>query len=227
MDAPGNGDGSSDEDGLIAKVIPLRRRDGGDAWARSFDPPADGVFEPPEDPEPLGEYSVWETPTAQLVRREPAKRPVSAHGHWPRLPRWVGPQRWMALGALPVVGLAVAALSALPLGGSRHAPLAIGRVTSPPGLGQTLGSVTGPRPSSRGDAVSRRQTRDGSGAVAEERRRGQGTPTPEPTSPSTSPTVSVASSPPSSTSTPTPSQNASVTSVPAVASAAREFGFER
>ena len=56
---------------MIAEVIPLRRRTpdhGSSSYER--DPTHSGVFDPPPDPEPPEEYSVWERPTAELLRRE-------------------------------------------------------------------------------------------------------------------------------------------------------------
>ena len=228
MDTPGDGDGSCSDDGLIAKVIPLRRRDGGDAWEPSVDPSPRDIFEPPQDPEPLGEYSVWETPTAELVRREPPGRRARGLGYWSRVPRGAGRQRWLALAALGVVGLAVAVLSALPLGRSGHAPLTIGRVSPSAGLGQTLGGVLGPRPSSRSSAASKRHAPNRIAAAATGRR---GAPAsrpaaPERTAPAVSSAVSVAYSSPSASPSPSTSARASASTARAVATAAREFGFE-
>ena len=39
-------------------------------------PPA--FFDPPEEPEPLVEYSIWERPTAELIRREEPEPPRPA-----------------------------------------------------------------------------------------------------------------------------------------------------
>ena len=228
MDTPRDGDGSSSDDGLIAKVIPLRRRDGGDAWERSVDPSRCDIFEPPQDPEPLGEYSVWETPTAELVRREPPRRRARGLGYWSTVRHGAGRQRWLALAAVGLVGLAVAVLSALPLGRSGHAPVTIGRVSPSVGLGQTLGGISGPRPLSHASAASKHRVRDRIAAAASGRR---GAPAARPAAPrraapAVNSAVSVAYSSPSETPTRSTSPSASATAAPAVATAAREFGFE-
>jgi hypothetical protein len=69
LDPPRDGDRSSGEDGMIAEVIPLRRRTP-DAGRHEGEPTHSGMFDPPPDPEPPEEYSVWERPTAELLRRE-------------------------------------------------------------------------------------------------------------------------------------------------------------
>ena len=71
MGPPRDGDRSSREDGMIAEVIPLRRRTP-DHGSRPEDREHthSGVFDPPPEPEPPEEYSVWERPTAELLRRE-------------------------------------------------------------------------------------------------------------------------------------------------------------
>jgi hypothetical protein len=81
LDAPRDGDRSSREDGMIAEVIPLRRRTpehGSSSEERS--PAHSGVFDPPPDPEPPEEYSVWERPTAELLRRDRADHLVPSNG---------------------------------------------------------------------------------------------------------------------------------------------------
>ena len=71
MGPPRDGDRSSREDGMIAEVIPLRRRTPDHrSSSREGEPAHSGVFDPPPDPEPPEEYSVWERPTAELLRRE-------------------------------------------------------------------------------------------------------------------------------------------------------------
>src|SRR2546427_7821647 len=64
---------------MIAEVIPLRRRAHHAAWTTHGEtgPSHSGVFDPPPDPEPPEEYSVWDRPTAELVRRQPRDRLVS------------------------------------------------------------------------------------------------------------------------------------------------------
>jgi hypothetical protein len=55
---------------MIAEVIPLRRRAPDHGTSSDEEPAHSGLFDPPPDPEPSEEYSVWERPTAELVRRE-------------------------------------------------------------------------------------------------------------------------------------------------------------
>jgi len=72
---PPEDEDSTGEDELLAQVIPLRRRateQVGDlelSPITPLGPPPTGVFDPPEDPEPAGGYSVWEQPIAELIRR--------------------------------------------------------------------------------------------------------------------------------------------------------------
>jgi hypothetical protein len=227
MDTPGEGEGSSSDDGLIAKVIPLRRREAGDAWERSLDPSPCDIFEPPQDPDPLGEYSVWETPTAELVRREPPRHRAWGLGYWSRFRREPGRQRWLALAALGLVGLAVAVLSALPLGRNGHAPVTIGRVSPSVGLGQTLGGISAPRPSSRAsDTRHRPNNRIAAATSGRQEARVARPAAPHRPAPAVDSAVSVAYSSHSATPTPSTSPSASTTATPAVATAAREFGFE-
>src|SRR6516164_9074058 len=54
---------------MIAEVIPLRRRTP-EHGSGQREPTHSGLFDPPPDPEPPEEYSVWERPTAELVRRQ-------------------------------------------------------------------------------------------------------------------------------------------------------------
>ena len=55
---------------MIAEVIPLRRRTPEHGSSSDEEPTHSGLFDPPPDPEPPEEYSVWERPTAELLRRE-------------------------------------------------------------------------------------------------------------------------------------------------------------
>jgi hypothetical protein len=230
MDTPGDGDGSSSDDGLIAKVIPLRRRDAGHAWERSYDPPGSDIFEPPDDPEPLAEYSVWETPTAQLVRREPPRRPALAVGAWSRFPHEARRHRLLTVVAvLGAVGLTVIALGVLPLGHGGRAPAAVGQLDSPAGLGQTLGASATSRVTPAPErARSQRRARAHTAAAKTHRHRATSQTLPaDHVSPSASANVTVAySSPPPASPTSTPTSNGSEAEPSAVA-AEREFGFER
>jgi hypothetical protein len=66
-----------DSDGFtedeLAQIIPLRRRahEPPDRDPYTGESERVGVFDPPEEPEPAREYSVWEQPIAELIRREP------------------------------------------------------------------------------------------------------------------------------------------------------------
>lgn len=230
MDAPGDGDGSSIDDGLIAEVIPLRRRDAGDAWERSFDPPVSDVFDPPPEPEPFGEYSVWDRPTAELVRREPPRRPALTVGAWSRFPHGARRHRLPAVVALGAMGLSVIALGLLPLGHSGRSPVAVGQLNSPTGLGQTLGTIATSRatPPAETTRSQRRSPAHAAAATTHRHRASSQTLLADHLSPSANANVTVAYSNPSSVSPPRAAiSNGSGTGTPAIATAAREFGFER
>jgi hypothetical protein len=67
---PRDGDGisSEDEDGLVAQIIPLRQREQGSGEDFQVPETLDDSL-PPAGDEPLSERSVWEQPTAELLRR--------------------------------------------------------------------------------------------------------------------------------------------------------------
>lgn len=67
---PRDGDGASseDEDGLVAQIIPLRQREQGSGEDFQVPETLDDSL-PPAGDEPLSERSVWEQPTAELLRR--------------------------------------------------------------------------------------------------------------------------------------------------------------
>lgn len=80
MRPPGEDHQSGGEQEL-AQVIPLRCRAHDQDQAAEISPitprgqAPTAVFDPPADPEPPGEYSVWEQPIAELIRRgEPEPR---------------------------------------------------------------------------------------------------------------------------------------------------------
>jgi hypothetical protein len=228
MKAPGDGDDGSSHDDLIAEVIPLRRRLSGKEWQDSRAPPSYGVFEPPREPEPLGEYSVWETPASELVRREPPRSRARGLGPHLRLRRGALRQPWLAVGALLAIGLGVIALTAEPFGQRARAPVAVGQLNSPAGLGQALGDLTTRAPSSsRGGSVSsRRRTPSRSTATGT-----HGHDTTPSHAPATDRVVSSATTSASVSSTPSASASAGggqgrAAGAP-IATAAREFGFER
>jgi hypothetical protein len=230
MDAPGDGDGSSSNDGLIAEVIPLRRRSPGDARERSFEPPVSDVFDPPPEPDPLGEYSVWERPTAELVRREPPRSPALAVGAWSRFPLGARRHRLVAVAVLGAVGLSVIALSVLRHGHSGRSPVAVGQLDSPAGLGQKLGTIATSRPTPAADRTgSQRRLHVHAPAAATRRHRATSqTLIADHVSPSANTNVTVVYSSASSASpTSTAPSNGGGAGAPAMATAAREFGFER
>ena len=231
MDTPGDGDGSSSDDGLIAKVIPLRRRDAGGAWGPSHDPPRSDIFEPPDDPDPLAEYSVWETPTAQLVRREPPRRPALAVGAWSRFPHGARRHGLLAVAALGAVCLSAIAFSVLPLEHNGRSPVAVGQLGSPAGLGGTLGTIATSRPTPHAAerARSQRLARAHTAAAAMHRHRASSeTLVADHVSPSANANVTVAYlSPPPASPPRTAASNRSEAGISATAAAEREFGFER
>jgi hypothetical protein len=108
MSRPRDGDQSSSEDGTLAQIIPLRRRapDGETPDAQPQEP--SGVFDPPDEPEPLAGYSVWERPAAELIRREQPEPPRPAA-------RIAGALRSSALTPRPFL-LSAAAVSAVAIG---------------------------------------------------------------------------------------------------------------
>lgn len=232
MTRPGDGDGSSSEDGLIAEIIPLRRREPGETREAAYDPPPSKVFDPPRDPEPPGEYSVWETPTAELLRREPPRTRASGVGRWFKAPRSARGYRWLALVALAAVGLSVIALIAVLPGRRGPSPLAVGQLPSSPGLGQALGGVTTswPRPRQREKSASHRRPRYHASVAAAGRHASRGPRTPAPDRVAPSGTASASVTYPG-TASPSPTsvngQRGNAPGAPVIATAAREFGFER
>ena len=75
---PGEGGDRGDDDGLVAQVIPLRRRD--QDTARAPEPPSPsalptwGVFDPPEEPLPLRARTVWGGLISPLARKPSSAR---------------------------------------------------------------------------------------------------------------------------------------------------------
>ena len=80
-------------------------------------PPA--FFDPPEEPEPLVEYSIWERPTAELIRREEPEPPRPAAKIAGALRTWRPSPRLWLLSAATVSVVAIAAVLALTLGSQR------------------------------------------------------------------------------------------------------------
>jgi hypothetical protein len=71
MSPPPGGDQSSSEDGTLAQIIPLRRRDPG--GETPFGQPSDGsgIFDPPDEPEPLKPRL-----TLRQKRLDPSPQPI-------------------------------------------------------------------------------------------------------------------------------------------------------
>jgi hypothetical protein len=69
---PRDGEGTppGNDDELLAKVIPLRRRGTDPAEPQILADEPRGVSDPPEDPPALIEWSIWEPPPAELNWRE-------------------------------------------------------------------------------------------------------------------------------------------------------------
>jgi hypothetical protein len=130
---PRDGDGPpSDEDGLLAQVIPLRQRERGSAEDRLQGPESlDDGFLPPGEA-PVAERSVWDQPTGELRRRRPAE---SDSGHR-QMPWANGTGRpasafsWWLL-VVAATGLVVVTVLALALGGAlRDEARSVPRATS-------------------------------------------------------------------------------------------------
>jgi hypothetical protein len=117
MSPPPGGDQSSSDDGTLAQIIPLRRRDPGSHTPCDRPSDASGVFDPPDEPEPLNEYSVWERPAAELIRRQPDVPRASAHA--PGAPTTASSSRRLWLGAATIVLLTIGAVLALSLASQR------------------------------------------------------------------------------------------------------------
>lgn len=102
---------------MIAEVIPLRRRahDG-----TSTPPEAEhcSVFDAPPDPQPPQEYSVWERPTAQLIRRQAPEELASVKRRRLGLPVQAIARSWAGGGAAALL-LALAATALITTGAQR------------------------------------------------------------------------------------------------------------
>jgi hypothetical protein len=224
---PADGDHSSGEQALVAQVIPLRRR-GVHAELRHEEPAHSGVFDPPPEPEPPEEYSVWECPTAELIRRIPShqapritsRRLASPHG-----------RRW-AIAAAAAVLLCAVAFGVATSGSQRRAQRSAALTRPPEQLG--LGSpLAGGSPRSgkqhpylgvRSSATSRSRRRAGSTHASTPRPVGRSSPSGSP--PGAIVTEDTRASEPSEARA-GPSAQPETPAQGAVATAAREFGFER
>jgi hypothetical protein len=225
---PRDGDRSSREDGMIAEVIPLRRRTP-DPGRHENEPPHSGVFDPPPDPEPPEEYSVWERPTAELVRRE---RPGDLVPPNTRRRGWATAAMSRRAQVPAILAALVATVMLIIVSSSSHrapqAPVSAGASRIGAGLGAPLGGVppSAPRPQVR------RHTRRARRAATHRATTPAGASAPTRT---TSEPV-VASSPPvppssvaSHVSTPTAASQPATQprgEAPVATTASREFGFE-
>ncbi len=106
-------DGTGDEE-LVAQIIPLRRRAGPIAPARSPDRRPREVLDPPREPPAPTERSVWDQPMPEL-RRRPLPDSVwstdtpapSAGAHQGWAARWALMPAAMAVAAVAIVALAL------------------------------------------------------------------------------------------------------------------------
>jgi hypothetical protein len=213
---------------MIAEVIPLRRRTHHGAWPPDeAEPDHSGVFDPPPDPEPPEEYSVWERPTAELVRREPAGQPralASHRRHWASVRTRHGASVALVVIAGAVLALALEHSHPKPQR-SANTGVAGGQL----GLGTPLGAAGGPARTSRAAPL-----RSSSRGPRGHHRAAQGSVSPTRSSAeAAASTMTSAPVAPTSTSAPEPAhtETSSTVALPAVETAtaktAREFGFER
>jgi hypothetical protein len=141
LDPPRDGDRSSGEDGMIAEVIPLRRRRRDRGWpASEVQSPHSGVFDPPPDPEPPEEYSVWERPTSELVRRQPPDHliPVDERRRrWSLRSLTCGPQ--VAAGMAALIAAAALIIATVGLHGGPRTSASTDVGSTETGLGAQLG----------------------------------------------------------------------------------------
>jgi hypothetical protein len=213
---------------MIAEVIPLRRRTHERAWERHEGGlEHSGVFDPPPDPEPPEEYSVWERPTAELLRREPPNRSRAvARGR-----RAWGSVRARNVGSIALVAIAGAVL-ALPLDSSHRTPPS-SPITSVAGgqlgLGAPLGLAAG-----RTRTARAAHPRSPSSRPRTQRRIARGNISPRSSSREaasegvlSTPVTPADTRAPQATHTETASAGAVSTPETPRATAAREFGFER
>jgi hypothetical protein len=219
LDPPRDGDQDAGEGATLAQVIPLRRR-----TPEGAQPPHSGVFDPPPEPEPLSEYSVWERPTAELIRREDADELELVA---------TGTRAWPSAllehrGGIASIGAALLASAALAvaLSGPHRTPrhtASSGARSFTAGLGAPLSATppSAPRKETRRTHVSTGTHRHKSASSEI-----SATPSPAPEATASSPppeqSASYASTPPKESE---PSRHTAVQA--SAASAEREFGFER
>jgi hypothetical protein len=228
------GDGQDTEQELIARVIPLRRRDCDQQGSREEVPPPEHSDAPgaPEGPSPPRAYSIWEQPAAGLLRREAPepvgdgeRRSLSTH------PSSLG-LRWWGAGMATVCVVAIAAALLISAVGTHGGvPERASRRTTPAGLGASLPEASA---NSGGERPGARAQRRAAGGPPRERgvrgrRGGRATRSPRALG-VTSINVARAGARPSNPSeTPSsagsPAEHRNSQSAPAHMT--REFGFER
>jgi hypothetical protein len=142
LDPPRDGDRGSREEGMIAEVIPLRRRTPGHGSSSDEEPAHSGLFDPPQDPEPPEEYSVWERPTAELLRRERSDDLVPSRSGERRRGMALRNRRARAVAILATL-VASVALIIVTADSQRtpHSPTSAGLGGIEAGLGAPLGGV--------------------------------------------------------------------------------------
>lgn len=111
MTPPRDGDGDGE---MVAQIIPLRRRAGPIAPPRSPDRRPREVLDPPREPPPAAERSVWDQPTTKLRRRTIPDSVWSTDTPAPSAPihdgltaRWALMPLAVAAAALALVALAL------------------------------------------------------------------------------------------------------------------------
>src|SRR4029077_6446192 len=165
MERPGDGERDAPADGTLAKIIPLRRRGlgGEDLEADAHERDAD-VFEAPAEPQPPEGYSVWERPTAELIRR-PLLPERGVRARLRARARRLARERWRVALAAQVLILAVLAVIALGRGAAHHAYASRNEQSALLGLGAAgpAGEGSAPRASQQvkrsGSAAATRRTR--------------------------------------------------------------------
>ncbi len=147
MSSPTDGDMSDGDDGMVAQVIPLRRRGLGVGEIDRVTP----VGELPRGPngqEQGGdpdELSVWEAPTAQLLRRnEPTPRSRTAGGARSTLVR----PTTRTAGVVAAVAAIIAVLVVMASASHRHDPTASSAQVAAPHV-----HISTPSPAHRGNSA--------------------------------------------------------------------------
>ena len=218
---------------MIAEVIPLRRRAHDRGWTpQEAELTHSGAFDPPPDPDPPEEYSVWERPTAELVRRQRADDLVPVD----RTRR-----RWLSVSlahsgslAAAVVALIATAAVLVALGQRQHHAAAESAArqlgSGAVGLGVPLGGLPRSTPRVRSDGVAPPAHKARHHSPTRWTRYAHAAAQPSPTgvtSRSAAAPAGVGASKESQTAASPPRQRPPPEPTAVAASASREFGFER